>query len=281
MPVNQQQRAFMCAICGDNIKPKPGQQLPSKPVACEACRAEIKKTDRPTQDYLIKLADLLKAHLPPYAVRMAIKQARSHAGGKMMGRITQAIRQNLEITKTVSGIRVIKKVLTSQERKQLPSTAFAIPERRAYPIQDEAHAHNALSRVSQFGSEADKKRVRAAVKKRYPNIDISKTEIIKSVGDKLDKAITDYRDASMEEKQGGFSCATCGLFQYDGDTGSCSVIDGTIMPDNICDIWRPSDHYINAVDHMMKSQPDTGDMHIDGLINMDELCKFESPDDLE
>ena len=155
----------MCAVCGDKVKLKPEQTIHDKPTACEMCRAEIKKVNRPTRAYLIKLAELLKTHLPPYAVRLAVKQARSHAGGKMMGQITRVAQQG----------QITKKVLSSQERKQLPRTAFAIPERRAYPIHDEAHARNALNRVSQFGSESDKKRVIAAVRRRYPKIDISKT----------------------------------------------------------------------------------------------------------
>jgi len=58
--------------------------------------------------------------------------------------------------------------LTYKRRKMLPKTAFAIPERRQYPIYDKPHARNALARVSQFGTPTEKKRVRAAVCKRYP-----------------------------------------------------------------------------------------------------------------
>ena len=58
-------------------------------------------------------------------------------------------------------------VLSSKARKQLPKTAFAIPPDR-YPIHDLAHARNALARVAQHGSEDEKKRVRAAVYRRYP-----------------------------------------------------------------------------------------------------------------
>ena len=187
-----------------------------------------------------------------------------------------------QITRVVQDKQIIKKILSSQERKQLPSTAFAIPERRAYPINDEAHAQNALSRVAQFGSESDKQRVRAAIKRRYPNIDISKAEIIKSVGSgKLEKNIAGYRGATIEEKQGGFTCVTCALFQYNGDTGSCSIVDGDIQQYNTSDLWRPSDYFTGAISHMLKSQPDAGDMHVDSLMGLDELCKFESPDDLE
>ena len=49
-------------------------------------------------------------------------------------------------------------VLTSKGRKQLSKSAFAIPPDR-YPIHDLAHARNALARVSQHGSQDEKKRV--------------------------------------------------------------------------------------------------------------------------
>lgn len=60
-------------------------------------------------------------------------------------------------------------VLTSKTRKSLPSKAFAGPH-RSYPIHDAAHARNALSRVSQFGTPALKSKVRAAVHRKFPGI---------------------------------------------------------------------------------------------------------------
>ena len=61
-------------------------------------------------------------------------------------------------------------VLSARARRRLPDSSFAIPEDRAYPIQDKAHARNALARVSQYGTPEEKRRVRAAVKRKYPNI---------------------------------------------------------------------------------------------------------------
>lgn len=60
--------------------------------------------------------------------------------------------------------------LTYGQRKKLPASSFAIPEKRAYPINDIAHARNALARVSQFGTPEEKRRVRAAVYKKYPSL---------------------------------------------------------------------------------------------------------------
>jgi len=60
-------------------------------------------------------------------------------------------------------------VLTSKKRDALPTSDFAGPD-RSYPIHDESHARNALARVSQYGTESEKARVRAAVHRKYPGI---------------------------------------------------------------------------------------------------------------
>lgn len=65
--------------------------------------------------------------------------------------------------------------LTTSERKALPGKDFALPGRR-YPINDENHARNALSRVSQHGDSEEKAEVRAKVHKKYPEIGEDKEE---------------------------------------------------------------------------------------------------------
>ena len=60
--------------------------------------------------------------------------------------------------------------LSYQERKKLPSSSFVEPGKRAYPIEDKAHARNALARVSQHGSPALKSKVRADVHSKFPSI---------------------------------------------------------------------------------------------------------------
>lgn len=59
--------------------------------------------------------------------------------------------------------------LTAAARKHIKPSNFALPGKR-YPINDPAHARNALARVSQFGSPAEKAKVRAAVHRKYPGI---------------------------------------------------------------------------------------------------------------
>lgn len=59
--------------------------------------------------------------------------------------------------------------LTAKARNAIPTSKFAVPGRK-YPIEDASHARNALARVSQFGSPAEKAQVRSAVASRYPGI---------------------------------------------------------------------------------------------------------------
>jgi len=61
--------------------------------------------------------------------------------------------------------------LTAGKRNALPGKAFAGPE-RSYPINNASHARNALSRVSQFGTDDLKARVRAKVHKKFPGLKI-------------------------------------------------------------------------------------------------------------
>src|SRR6516225_3851262 len=74
--------------------------------------------------------------------------------------------------------------LSSEGRAKVKTKDFAIPSKAKtasakkesgnYPIQDAAHARAALSRVSQHGTAAEKKQVRAKVAKKYPGIEQSK-----------------------------------------------------------------------------------------------------------
>lgn len=61
------------------------------------------------------------------------------------------------------------KVLDANARAHIAPENFALAGGR-YPIHDINHARNALARVSQNGSAEEKAKVRAAVKKKYPEI---------------------------------------------------------------------------------------------------------------
>jgi hypothetical protein len=67
--------------------------------------------------------------------------------------------------------------LTSKGRKAIAQKNFALPGRR-YPIKDKSHARNALARVAQHGSAAEKAEVRAKVKEKYPSISKKQTTAV-------------------------------------------------------------------------------------------------------
>jgi hypothetical protein len=76
--------------------------------------------------------------------------------------------------------------MSRERRESLPSKAFAVPESKAkkigvggeiqgeakgkYPVPDEKHARNALARVSQHGTPAEREAVRNKVYSKYPGL---------------------------------------------------------------------------------------------------------------
>jgi hypothetical protein len=65
--------------------------------------------------------------------------------------------------------------LTYKAREKMPKKEFALPAKKeggkgGYPIPDKAHARNALARVAQHGTPAEKKEVKAKVHKKFPSI---------------------------------------------------------------------------------------------------------------
>ena len=75
--------------------------------------------------------------------------------------------------------------LTTKAREKLPAKDFALPGGR-YPIHDENHARDALSRVSANGTPAEKAKVRRAVHARYPQIKQEHETAAKEVSRRLD-----------------------------------------------------------------------------------------------
>jgi hypothetical protein len=61
--------------------------------------------------------------------------------------------------------------LTTAKRESLPKGDFVFPKTRRYPIEDAAHARDALARSSGKPEHAE---VVAAVRRKYPEIDIEK-----------------------------------------------------------------------------------------------------------
>lgn len=71
-----------------------------------------------------------------------------------------------EVIRKYSTVR--KDDLTAEGRKHIAEHNFALPAERKYPIHDLAHARNALARVAQHGTPEEKKKVQAAVYRKYP-----------------------------------------------------------------------------------------------------------------
>jgi hypothetical protein len=67
------------------------------------------------------------------------------------------------------GIHMAK--LTYEKRKDLPKGDFVYPKTRRYPIEDAAHARDALARSS---GKPEHAAVVAAVKRKFPEIEIEK-----------------------------------------------------------------------------------------------------------
>lgn len=63
--------------------------------------------------------------------------------------------------------------LTEAKRDDLGKKEFALPKQRKFPIHDEAHARNALARAAQFGSPSVQAKVRSAVAKKYPGVELT------------------------------------------------------------------------------------------------------------
>jgi hypothetical protein len=59
--------------------------------------------------------------------------------------------------------------LTYKHRKELKTSSFALSGKRKFPIEDAAHARNALARAH-FASPAEQAEIKRKVKARFPNI---------------------------------------------------------------------------------------------------------------
>ncbi|HEX3778534.1 MAG TPA: hypothetical protein VHX38_02625 [Pseudonocardiaceae bacterium] len=64
---------------------------------------------------------------------------------------------------------------TKTGRAQMGGNDFGLPGAKKYRIDDAAHARNALVRVAQNGTPAQKKQVQGRVAARYPGIAVTRT----------------------------------------------------------------------------------------------------------
>lgn len=77
--------------------------------------------------------------------------------------------------------------LNAKQRNALPASDFAEPGKRKYPVEDKNHAKNALARVSQHGTPAEKAQVRRKVAKAFPGLEQHSTHPKFYTKDKHDK----------------------------------------------------------------------------------------------
>lgn len=54
------------------------------------------------------------------------------------------------------------------KRSKMPARSFAVPGEKKYPVTSVKQARNAIARVEQHGSPAEKKAVYSKVKSKYP-----------------------------------------------------------------------------------------------------------------
>jgi hypothetical protein len=59
--------------------------------------------------------------------------------------------------------------LSTKERNKLSGSEFAGPD-RSYPIEDASHARNALARAAQHASPELQSKIKAKVRRKFPNI---------------------------------------------------------------------------------------------------------------
>ncbi len=61
--------------------------------------------------------------------------------------------------------------ISAKRRAGLPRSDFALPEKRAYPIDTEKRGRAALSYGSRFATPSEYRQIRRRVLTRYPDID--------------------------------------------------------------------------------------------------------------
>lgn len=59
-------------------------------------------------------------------------------------------------------------IRTAASKRPKSRSAYAIPEKKKYPLDSLARARNAIARVQQHGTPEEKRRVFAAIRRRYP-----------------------------------------------------------------------------------------------------------------
>ena len=162
-------------------KPAPKKVAP-KPVAkkVETAVAKVKKTQplkKPSKQGLgDKIRSAYKAGVKRH--RKATQGARVFGKGFASG-AKKAVKFAKDVKKVVSEEELLEKDLNAAERRALPNKDFVFPgkgegpegkQRGAYPINDKKHARAALAMAAAHASPEKEAKVKAAVKKKFPDI---------------------------------------------------------------------------------------------------------------
>jgi len=103
---------------------------------------------------------------------------------------------------------VLEKDLNAAERRSLPDSDFALPgkgkgpegkQAGSYPIPDLTHARAALAMVAKYGTPEEKEKVRAAVKRKFPDIQQEGYRVL-AKGDDGKRAQFSYKDEKDAKK---------------------------------------------------------------------------------
>jgi len=84
--------------------------------------------------------------------------------------------------------------LTYKDRKSLDQSQFVFPDTRKYPMHDRQHGISALQMAQRFATPEQKKLVRSAVCKRYPDIPSCKVNVLESIDFILEKYIRSIKN---------------------------------------------------------------------------------------
>jgi hypothetical protein len=103
--------------------------------------------------------------------------------------------------------------------KPIPARKFALPGQR-YPVDTAGRARNALSRIAQNGSPAEKAKVRSAVKSAFPSIQVGTASNLSNGYDFADDGDNDIDDM---RNMGDTQCPNCG---YRSDSADFKVSGG-------------------------------------------------------
>jgi hypothetical protein len=177
---------------GEEEQPAPVPAAAEAPPPAEAPPAEAGGAEQKLSSAQIKLAEFRK---------VARVLARQDAGLPMEDLIRNAVMEK------------VSAVLTTQAREKIKTKNFAVKSKgeEKYPIHDPTHARNALVRVRQFGSPAEKAKVYSAVAKKYPALTTRSSVIPQKLQRKAEKRVGVGKGGESQKKEKAVQKVAAGM----------------------------------------------------------------------